>query len=266
MADVLDFQPSDGSYHEANLNRLDAISASLGGGSFGLTRVNKFGFNLDVDSASNEVLAAFGNGFQVMTSAEVLSCVSTSAEDAVGGTGASLILINGIDENNLLVEEYVTLTGLTPVNTVNTYLGVNRIFVVASGTNNSNVGNINVTSSTFSNQAQIPIGRSVTQQCIYHTPISTNFDVNFLQFSALKTSGGAKPEVKIYLKSYSRVTQTVYEVAFWEMDIAVENNLNINLKEAISFGGREVIYVEIDSSTDNLSISGRFSGIQTATT
>ena len=46
---------------------------------------NKFGFNQDVDTASPEVISSFGGDFSIMTTADFLSVVSTSANDTSAG-------------------------------------------------------------------------------------------------------------------------------------------------------------------------------------
>ena len=66
------------------------------------------------------------------TAARVHSIVSSSAQDASGGTGALSIIIYGLqDWNSAESSETVTLTGTTPVNTVNSYVIIHRMKCVA---------------------------------------------------------------------------------------------------------------------------------------
>lgn len=228
--------------------------------------VNKFGFNEDIDSGGEEIIASFGGVFNVMTTADTLDISSSSSEDNASGDGARLLLIQGIDSSSNEIEEYITPNGTSVVTTVNSYLGVNRIYVVSTGSNNTNSGNIDVEDNggVVGVQARVPIGKSVTQQCIYHTPIDRTFLLDFLNLSTIKiTGGGGSPEIIIRGYSYSRVTDTVYNVIDLQIDIARENNLVINYKNPIKFTGREVIYFTAETDTNNTKLSLRFSGIET---
>lgn len=227
--------------------------------------VNKFGYNVDIDTGSEEVIAAFGGTINIMTTADTLDIVSSDANDTAAGAGARLLLVQGIDENFLTVEEYVSMNGLTPVTTVNSYLGVNRIYVVQTGNAQVNVGDITVTDTAASVgvQAQIPEGACVTQQCIYHTPISKTFLMDFINISAIKLSGGGgSPRINIKGYSYSRVTNSRYAVIDFELDTSVDNNISINYDNPIKFTGREVIYFVASTDVNNTKVSMRFSGIE----
>ena len=107
---VLDYTAPDGSYHEKVLDYLSEVIVNTGGSSNGGV-VNKFGFNADIDSAQAEVIASFGGTFNIMTTADTLDVVSDDINDTSGGAGARMILIAGIDENFLAIEEYVTMNG-----------------------------------------------------------------------------------------------------------------------------------------------------------
>ena len=230
----------------------------------GRTLWNKFGYNDDIDSSSAEIIASFGGTFNIMTSADTLDIESTSGADAAAGTGCSYMLITGIDENYLHQEEYVTLTGLATVTTSNQWLGVNRMIAITTGSNDANVGTISAsdTSGTFGIQAQIPIDNSVTQQCIFHTQINHNFLTNWLLLGALKLSGGSSPRVTFKGFSYSRVTDTVYEVFRMNMDTSVENHVELTPSHPFVIGGREVFYLTADTNTNNTETKARFSGIE----
>ena len=262
--DVNKYQVIDGSRDEAILKTLNDIVSNTGGDALNGGVVNKFGRNTDID-VGTEVIASFGGTFNIMTTADTLDIVSSSADDDTGGTGATLLLVQGIDENFLAIEEYVTPNGTTPVTTVNSYLGVNRVYVVASGTGDTNAGNITIddTSNTVGTQAQVPTGASVTQQCIYHVPINRSLELEFINLSAIKvTGGGGDPELEIKGFSYSRVTETRYEIIDIQMDLQRENNLNIPYTNPILFGGREVIYFTCTTDINNTKISMRFSGAE----
>lgn len=225
---------------------------------------NKFGYNSDVDTASTEIIAEFGGTFSIMTSADTLDVVSSSAQDGVAGTGALSIQLTGIDANHLEQTEIVTMNGITPVTTSNSWLGINRAVVISSGTNDANVGTITIddTAGTVGVQAEIPIDESVTQQLIFHTQIDYKFLVDWLWLHVTKLSGGSAPKVTIVGHSYSRVTDTVYEVFRTTIDSSVENTEQFNFSQPFVIGGREVLYFTADTDTNNTEVVGRFSGIE----
>ena len=231
----------------------------------GSSNVNKFGYNSDIDSSAAEVLSSFGGTFNIMTTGDTLSVVSTSAADSAAGTGGRSILIGGIDENFEAQTEILTLNGTTPVNTLSSWLGVNRVFLLSSGTSNTNEVDIVLsdTSGTVGVQAQIPIGASVTQQCIYHTQINHSLLVDYFLFNCIKVSGGGgNPEVIFKIYSYSRVTDTNYEVLRQVIDTQQTNTITLQLNQPLTFTGREVIYITVETDVNNTAANGRFSGVE----
>lgn len=226
---------------------------------------NKFGYNSDIDTASAEVIAEFGGTFNIMTSADTLDVVSSDVDDdgVGGGAGARQIAIIGIDANSDPITEIVTTNGTTTVTTTNSFLGVNRAYVISSGTSDANEGTITIddTSGTVGTQATIPAGESVTQQAIFHTPINNTFLVDWLRINVNKISGGSSPRVTIKGYSYSRVVDCVYEIFRETIDTDVENNIELNPSQPFVITGREVLYFVAETNTNNTQVTMRFSGI-----
>jgi len=231
----------------------------------GATTVNKFGYNPDVDTTTDpEIIAFFGGTFAIMTSADTLDVVSDDAQDGVAGTGALTVLITGIDGSHNTITETVTMNGVSAVTTSNSFLGVNRVVVLSSGTDDANKGNITIddTAGTVGTQAYIPAGQSVTQQCLYHTPISKTLLLDWLWAHVTKLSGGSAPKVTIVGTSYSRVTDTNYEIFRTTIDTSVENTEQFTPSQPFVLGGREVIYFTAETDTNNTEVVMRFSGVQ----
>lgn len=106
-----------------------------------------FGYNLDLDTTEESVWPD-GGTIPHPTSASVLKVSSNNANDTAAGTGARTVFIEGIDGDYNVVSETVTLNGQTAVNTTNTYLYVNQLFVLSVGSAGHNEGNINVGTGT----------------------------------------------------------------------------------------------------------------------
>jgi hypothetical protein len=268
--DNLDYTAPDGSYQEKTLDYLSSIITNTGGVATGTASiVNKFGYNIDIDTATPEVIASFGGAFDpstaVISTAQTFTIAYNNTTDGSGGTGARMLQIDYIDENFAAASAFHTLGGTGSDVTAFTGVGINRVVVVSLGGAIYNANDITLTATTDATiQARVPAEKSVTQQAIYHTPINRTLNVNFLKISTLKlTGGGGSPTVNIVGYSYSRVTGGRYAVFDIEVDTSIENNLTYNFAEAITFQGREVIYFEASTDINNTKVSLRFSGVET---
>lgn len=106
-----------------------------------------FGYNPDVDTAEESVWPD-GGTVPHPTTASVLKVSSTSANDTSSGTGARTVTLVGLDGDYNQLSETVTLNGQTAVNTTNSYLYVNQLYVTAVGSGGANAGDINVGTGT----------------------------------------------------------------------------------------------------------------------
>lgn len=108
----------------------------------GHTVVQVFGYNPDLDT-SEESVWPDGGIVPHPTVASVLKISSSDANDTSAGTGARTVFIEGLDGDYAVVSETVTLNGQTAVNTTNSYLYVNKFYVLTAGSGGVNAGNIN---------------------------------------------------------------------------------------------------------------------------
>ena len=106
-----------------------------------------FGYNPDVDT-SEETIWPDGGTIYHPSVASVLKVSSSNAADTSAGTGARTVFIEGVDGDFEIVSETVTLNGQTEVNTANSYLYVNTLYVATVGSGGANAGNINVGTGT----------------------------------------------------------------------------------------------------------------------
>lgn len=142
-----------------------------------LTSINVFGFNRTI-STDFETIWEYGGIYPFPTSASTLSVVSDSASDTMA------VLISGLDEDYVEVYDVVTLNGLTPVTTTNSFFRVNSAVILAG----SNVGNIAI--SHGANVVQY-IGAEIglTQSCVYTVPAGCDLYL----FRISMTSGTVNP-------------------------------------------------------------------------
>lgn len=229
----------------------------------GSTTWNKFGYNGDVDTGTNEVLAAFGGTFTILTSASTLTLVSSSANDTSAGTGARSVVIYGVDADRMSQTEVVTLNGVSNVVTTSTWLGINRVAIYLAGSLQVNEGNINITATTGGSvQAYLPAGKGTTQQCIFFTQDNHTFLADWLWLNAEKLGGGATPKVQFRGWVYSAVSNAKYEVFYTLVDTSVETEHQLSPSQPFVIGERSVFWIEVTTDTNNSICSGRFSGIE----
>ncbi len=236
---------------------------------------HKFGFNLDVDSASTEILASFGGAYDplvdVMSSDQTFTISYNNSTDGLGTTGALTLLFTIVQTVSGVVvkNDFVHVLGNTGSDVTSfSGLGINRCVIISSGSLGRNGNDITVTATTDgTTQAQIPLGEdgrgvSVTQQLLFHTQQGYNFEVSGVELNALKLSGGGQePELTFNLVSYSRVTNTTYIVLTEKMDVSISNRFDLRYdRDPFIFGGREVIYAEITTDQNNTAVYGQFYG------
>jgi len=110
--------------------------------------VYKFGYSTVVDGTLIPIwnLAA---ARVYLTTAATMTVSSSSANDtSPSGTGAHIVLIEGLDQNYNPISEQITLAGQTAVTTTKTYLRVIGITVIDKGVNGGNVGTLYVGTGT----------------------------------------------------------------------------------------------------------------------
>ena len=261
----LDFIAVDGSFQEKLLDYTSleySADAALGNRS-SISVWNKFGYNLDVDSAAEELIASFGGSINIMTTGDTLDVVSSSTSDTAAGTGVRAVYIIGIDENSVEQEELVTMNGTTPVTTTKQWLGINRVYAISAGSGGDAAGTITIddTSNAVGVQATIPQGSNVTQQSVFHVPINKTFLAKWLVLNGRKLSGGGgSPRITFKGWSYSRVTGMTYEIFREDIDTDVENTIELNPSVPFPVGGREVLYFTASTDVNNTAVNCRFSG------
>lgn len=231
----------------------------------GATLWNKFGYNDDVDTGGAEVVASWGGTFTPMTTARTLSVVSTSTNDDgdPAGTGATGVVIYGIDANRMAQTVVVTLNGTTPVVTTETWLGVNRMAVYAAGSLDVNDGTITATATTdLTTQAQIPAGQGTSQQCIFFTQADHQALAEWLTINVVRFGSGTEPVVTFKGWVYSAVSSAKYEVVRINLDTSLANDRDLSPPLPFVIGEKSCFWLEATTNRDDTEVSARFSLIE----
>lgn len=201
----------------------------------GVSNVNIFGFNPDIDTGAAEDIWGGGGTYTGFPdgSAEAVEVFSSDANDTAAGSGARTIRLTGLDANWAAQTADVTLNGVTPVQASGTWRRVHKCEVRTSGPSNLtfNAGALTVrhavtTANVFS---VMPAGRNQSGVCGYTVPAGyrafvRSFQV-FLDRSTSATASGA-----IYLRRFGMSPQLIDS-------FSLSNTAQIN--ESI-YGGIEV--------------------------
>jgi len=229
----------------------------------GRTTWNKWGYNDDVDTGSEEIVASWGGVATLPPTAQTVDFVSTSSSDASGGIGMNSIVIYGVDSNYEEVIEVLALNGLTTVTSVNTYIGINRVAPYLCGTSKYNVGTINGTQTTSAIQvAQIPATLCSTQQCIFYCQAGHTFMASYIDINVVKLSGGGgSPTSTIRGYVFSPVANANIQVFKIKVDTSIENTVQIMPTEPFAITEKSTLYFTAETDTNNTSVDIRFGGI-----
>ncbi len=108
------------------------------------------------------------------------------SDTSAGAPTTDTLLISGLNSSYIPQSEIVTLNGVTPVVSVNTYIRVHRITLVTTGSGNTNAGTITArhTTTVANVFAVMPIGFSISQGTYFTIPLGyTGFVINYMAAS-----------------------------------------------------------------------------------
>jgi hypothetical protein len=186
--------------NDIEIIKYDQDTAIASGVVSGVSIVNKFGKNSDVDIAAPEDVWSGGGLYPFQTSAQALEIVSDSIEDDSTGTGAFTVEVQGLDSNYNLQNESVDMDGTTAVDLAYTYIRVFRAKVLTSGTNDTNVGNITVrVDGAGATQAVIDAGAGQTLMAIYTIPAGKTGFIQHVYSSIVRFTAGQQPSADLSL-------------------------------------------------------------------
>jgi len=151
-----------------------AINISSGNTS-GVSYIEKFGMNTDVDS-NKETVWDGGGIYTYISNAETVTVTSNDGNDSATGSGARTVEVQGLDQDWALATETLTVGGASGTTT---FRRVFRARVMTAGASEVNEGTISITSDTTATTlAQIVVdgsgsnaaGRGQTFMSVYTIP------------------------------------------------------------------------------------------------
>lgn len=226
----------------------------------GVSVIHKFGRNPDIDTIDGfeDLWNVGGNytGFDAIA-AEVVEVFSSDASDTSAGSGARAVQLVGLGAGFVEQTEVVILNGTTPVNSVNSYIRLDRALVLTAGSAGVNAGDIvgrqNVTTANVF--FEVPSGGNRTLIACYTVPFGK---IGYI------TSGFAslakKKDAFCNIQALVRFPGSVFQIAEWFTIGAsgtgfVERNFKVPL---LGIPAGTDIKISADTSQNDTGVAGGF--------
>ena len=227
----------------------------------GSSIVCKFGSNPDIQNAiTYEDIWDGGSttDWAPPTIARLHNLVSTDVADDVGGAGAEIVEVQGLDSAYALQTENVDLNGTSNVATANTYTMIHRMRVMQSnnGANDTyNVGNITATAQTDGTiTAQISVGNNQTLMAIYQIPASkTGYLAKF--WGTLSGKSSANVSLRLWTKGDNEPWQLKETV---EISGSASSIIQVDHRLMASYGAKTIIKMDASSDTNSTGVGAGF--------
>lgn len=169
------------------------------------TYINKFGRNST--TVTNDAIWSASTPYLEPVTAAICNVVSTHADDSPTGTGASAILITGIDGNWDIVSETVTLSGLVTVPTVNKFFSIHRSYVTAAQSIYGLSGDVTITSqaSGTPGMGKLLAGYNQTQSTIYVVPRNYTAYIQYVQMTVQSIAVNKQLDIGQFKKDFNGI-------------------------------------------------------------
>ncbi|SRR3990167_6457222 len=222
-------------YQQASIKTIESSNFYIGVSLGVIPNYSKafiFGKKQGMSAGEEDVFNVPGN-YQFLTSSSFLQVRSTSPNDNITGTGARTLMINGLDASYAEISESIILNGTASATTTKQFLRVNQIFVQNVGSNETNVGEIDLF--TGSNiLARILVKQGQSHLGVYTVPASkTGFVIRM--GASLGRDNGANAEKDCTVEMRRKVIGQSWRLI---NGFYLNNRGNGNLNKDLNFGVR----------------------------
>jgi len=231
------------------------------GHTLGYRTLYKFGYNPDVNGDEETVWTQGGN-YPWLDSAVTMFVSSTSVNDTSGGSGANTILIQGLDENYVEIEETITLNGQTQVTTQLSYLRVYRAFVTLAGSSGTSGGIIYIGSSGATGgvpngtvYANLSIGNQ-TQIAAYTVPAGHTLYLDEINITAALNLANKRVNASFHTRDLG---SNVFRTRF--INVLQSSQLKQLFKYPQEFAEKTDVEIRVSTNTTNNPIAASFQGV-----
>lgn len=222
----------------------------------GHTPIYKFGFNDDINGTEETIWMA-GGEYVFPTDVAILRATSDDAADASAGVGARVITIEGLDTNYNEVSVDLTLNGVANVDTTQTFIRVNRVFVKTVGSTGTNVGRITINhqgAGTYVVASISPL-MSQTQQAVYTVPASKTLYIDDINFTAAISQSNKRAQVRVIITDFDGAARTRY------INVLQSSQLITKFEYPLPVYEKSDIVLAAVTDTINNEIGGSFQGV-----
>lgn len=218
----------------------------------GIQAFDLFGCRTDGAPASGEqTVWPDVSNFQVMLSPDTFTITYNPATDGKDpfAFGAKILFFLYLDADGVLQDAEHELGDTGTDITSFTGLGINRVFLIQSGTSDINLNNIVIsdTSAVKGVQALIPAELSISQQMIYHVPKNSTAIIKSLFINCIVMLGVA-PQVIIKGKIFSRALGNILAEFNFYVEAATTNMHTINNPVGVPVAGDSVIFFTTETT------------------
>jgi len=231
------------------------------GHTLGYRTLYKFGYNPDVNG-DEETVWEQGGDYPWLDSAVTMFVSSTSVNDTSGGSGANTILIQGLDENYVEIEETITLNGQTQVTTQLSYLRVYRAFVTLAGSSGTSGGIIYIGSSGATGgvpngtvYANLSIGNQ-TQIAAYTVPAGHTLYLDEINITAALNLANKRVNASFHTRDLG---SNVFRTRF--INVLQSSQLKQLFKYPQEFAEKTDVEIRVSTNTTNNPIAASFQGV-----
>lgn len=202
-----------------------------GGKISGHTSIEVQGEADTLSNTSYDTIWNVGGLLTYLSAAEQLYIVSDNANDTSAGTGARTIKLYGLDTNWNEITETITMNGITPVLSVNSYLRLFKAEVetVGSDTSQTNIGNITIKNNAQTiTLSQISAGDGQTLNSFWTVPAGKTFNLLAFYASAMK---GKNLSIRMYIRENGKAFKTIRNIAIKDGSFIHQKRLQIKIPE-----------------------------------
>lgn len=221
------------------------------------------GENDDLGTTKEDIWNSSGQK-SFISSAETMNIVSTSINDTSAGTGTRTVLIEGLNNSHVEINETVIMNGTTNVLTSNSYLRVYRITSVTAGSLESNVGDITATASTAATlQESMKAASGISRSAHYTVPVGKTFYIAQAIFNTAKLSSGSDPKIIIVVERRDGNISNPSWVTLFEREFLASANNIVDIRPIVQRLHTEKTDIRVVSISDkaNTIVRSYFSGV-----
>lgn len=242
-------------------NLIAAINLGAGAGTLYATSTTANVISVSAVAGAGDTMTLYVATAGAIATTETGANMSWGGATAVLGTGARTLRVYGLTAwTTAEVSEDINLTGITAVNTVNSYVIIHRMEVLTKGASGPNVGVITATAATDGTvTAQVNAGKGQTQMAIYGVPSTKSAYITQYYASVIKAAAALTCSISLLANHEPASELTAFLVKHTNgADTAGDSYIPHKFEPYYKIAGPAIIKLQANASAANTDISGGF--------